>query len=41
MKKIIRKAKLEILLCCRLKEIAIIMYKAKYIICPPFVKDPF
>ena len=29
------------LCCCRLQDIAIIMYKAKYNICPPYIKDIF
>ena len=36
---LLRKAKLTTLGCRRLQDIAIIMYKAKYNICPPYVKD--
>ena len=38
---LLRKAKLTILGCRRLQDIAIIMYKAKYNICPPYIKDIF
>ena len=37
----LRKAKLATLGCRRLQDIAIIMYKAKYNICPPYIKDIF
>ena len=38
---LLRKAKLTTLGCHRLQDIAIIMYKAKYNICPPYIKDIF
>ena len=38
---LLRKAKLTTLGCRRLQDIAIIMYKAKYNICPPYIKDIF
>ena len=38
---LLRKAKLTTLGCCRSQDIAIIMYKAKYNICPPYIKDIF
>ena len=39
--KLLRKAKLPTLVCRRLQDIAIIMYKARYNICPPYIKDLF
>ena len=39
--KLLRKAKLTTLGCHRLQDIAIIMYKAKYNICFPYIKDIF
>ena len=38
---LLRKAYLPTLVCRRLQDIAIIMYKAKYNICPPYIKDLF
>ena len=38
---LLRKAKLTTLGCRRLQDIAIIMYKAKYNTCPPYIKDIF
>ena len=38
---LLRKAKLPTLLCRRLQDIAIIMYKARYNIRPPYIKDLF
>ena len=38
---LLRKAKLTTLGCRRLQDIAIIMYKVKYNICPPYIKDIF
>ena len=38
---LLRKAKLTTLGCRRLQDIAIIMYKAKYNICRPYIKDIF
>ena len=38
---LLRKAKLTTLGCRRLQDIAIIMYKAKYNICSPYIKDMF
>ena len=38
---LLRKAKLTTPGCRRLQDIAIIMYKAKYNICSPYIKDMF
>ena len=38
---LLKKAKLTTQGCRRLQDIAIIMYKAKYNMCPPYIKDIF
>ena len=38
---LLRKANIPTLVCRRLQNIAIIMHKARYNICPPYIKDLF